>query len=101
LPEPRPRITLEVIDHDGSASLFHLGPHTPRLRPQDLELMHNIWLEITSDPRYRNLHHYDIVALALKTLQEELHSDHQQELRSALDHLAESHAGNPPHSTHP
>ncbi|MGH9533566.1 MAG: APC family permease [Terriglobales bacterium] len=74
LPEPRPRLTLEIVGPDGLISIFHLGPHTPRLRAEDLELLHNIWLELTTEPEFRGLHHYDVVALALKQLQTELYS---------------------------
>ncbi|MGH9525337.1 MAG: APC family permease [Terriglobales bacterium] len=73
LAEPRPRLTLEIAGPDGLASIFHLGPHTPRLRAEDLELLHNIWLELTTEPEFRGLHHYDVIALALKELQMELH----------------------------
>ena len=52
MPEPRPRLTLEVHEANGKIREYLLGPHAPRMRPQDLELMHNVWLDITSDPKY-------------------------------------------------
>lgn len=88
LPEPRPRLDMIVYAPDGTLSIFHLGPHTPRLRPEDLELLHNIWLEITSDPEYRGLHHYDVIALALKHLQQELHGTERKDLLEALRQMA-------------
>jgi nucleotide-binding universal stress UspA family protein len=88
LPEPRPRLDMIVYAPDGTLSIFHLGPHTPRLRPEDLEHLHNIWLEVTSDPEYRGLHHYDVVALALKHLQQELHGGDRKELLEALRRMA-------------
>jgi hypothetical protein len=76
LPEPRPRLTLEVLLADGTIREFSLGPHTPRMRPQDVELMHKLWLDITSDPRFAGAHHYHIVALALEEeLQRELSTE--------------------------
>lgn len=83
LPEPHPRLELDVVSPDGESSAYSLGPHTPRLRPEDLELLHKIWLEITSNPEYRGLHHYHVVALALRELERELKSgnrDHILEL---------------------
>ncbi len=47
LPEPRPNISLEIHTPDNSVHEYYLGPHTPRLREQDLELLHRIWLELT------------------------------------------------------
>ena len=84
LPEPRPRLVLEVRYPDGSKREYHLGPHAPRLRQEDLELLHKIWLEITADAQYRGLHHYDVVALALRELQQELDSGRREELLSIL-----------------
>jgi nucleotide-binding universal stress UspA family protein len=72
LPEPRPRLTLVVYEPDGSSEEYLLGPHTPRMRPQDINLMHKVWLDITKDPRFAGAHHYHIVALALEELQREL-----------------------------
>jgi len=88
LPEPRPRLDLKILSPDNSVSIFHLGPHTPRLRPEDLDLIHNLWLEVTADPEYRGLHHYDVVALALKELQAELHSQRRRELMETLRALS-------------
>jgi amino acid transporter/nucleotide-binding universal stress UspA family protein len=84
LPEPRPRITLEVYAPDGTIREYSIGPHTPRLRPQDLELMHKLWLNITSDPKFAGAHHYHIVALALDELQRELTTEQRAQLLQKL-----------------
>ena len=84
LPEPKPRIIMEVYSPDGGFHEYPLGPHTPRLRPQDVELMHTLWLDITSDPQYCGLHHYHVVALALEELQLELKTDQRAALLARL-----------------
>jgi len=84
MPEPRPRLTLEVCAPDGTVREFALGPHNPRLRPQDVELMHKLWLDITTDPKYAGAHHYHIVALALEELQRELSTEQRAELLQKL-----------------
>ncbi|HLV88549.1 MAG TPA: APC family permease [Candidatus Sulfotelmatobacter sp.] len=84
LPEPRPRLTLEVCAPDGAVREYALGPHTPRMRPQDVELMHRLWLDITSDPKYAGAHHYHIVALALEELQRELTTEQRAQLLQKL-----------------
>jgi amino acid transporter len=84
LPEPRPRLTLEVCAPDGSVREFSLGPHTPRMRPQDVELMHRLWLDITGDPKFAGAHHYHIVALALEELKRELSTEQRAELLHKL-----------------
>src|SRR5579859_355132 len=84
LPEPRPRVTLEIYGPDAWVHQYQLGPHTPRLRPEDLELLHNIWLEITCDPKLAGTHHYHIVSLALEELKKELNSKDRDELINKL-----------------
>ncbi len=84
MPEPRPRVTLEVCAPDGSVREYTIGPHTPRLRPQDVELMHKLWLNITRDPKFAGAHHYHIVALALEELQRELSTEQRAELLQKL-----------------
>jgi amino acid transporter len=84
LPEPRPRLTLEVCAPDGAVREFSLGPHTPRMRPQDVELMHQLWLEITRDPKFAGAHHYHIVALALEELKRELSTEERTQLLQKL-----------------
>ncbi|MFY9791098.1 MAG: APC family permease [Candidatus Sulfotelmatobacter sp.] len=84
LPEPRPRLTLEVCAPDGTIREYVIGPHNPRLRPQDVELMHKLWLDITTDPNYAGAHHYHIVALALEELQRELSTEQRAQLLQKL-----------------
>jgi amino acid transporter len=84
MPEPRPRLTLEVCAPDGTVREYAIGPHNPRLRPQDVELMHKLWLDITTDPKYCGAHHYHIVALALEELRRELSTDQRAELLQKL-----------------
>src|SRR5271166_4529366 len=84
LPEPRPRLTLEVCAPDGSIREYSLGPHTPRMRAQDVELMHKLWLDITADPKFSGAHHYHIVSLALEELQRELTTEQRAQLLQKL-----------------
>jgi hypothetical protein len=93
LPEPRPRLIIEVHEPGGKVREYPLGPHTPRMRPKDLELMHRVWLDITCDPKYAGAHHYHVVALALEELQRELGSPDRAALLAKL--LDEMHNDSP------
>jgi len=94
MPEPRPRLCLEVYAPDGSVREYTIGPHTPRLRPQDVELMHKLWLNITTDPKFAGAHHYHIVALALEELQRELGTEQRtQLLQKLLDEMNRRESG--------
>ena len=92
LAEPRPRLTLEVCAPDGSVREYALGPHTPRMRLQDVELMHKLWLDITTDPKFAGAHHYHIVALALEELKRELSTEQRAQLLEKL-HDEMNHPG--------
>jgi len=85
LSEPRPRLTLEVVSPDSTVSSYALGPHEPRLRPEDVELLHKIWLDLTHDPRFAGLHHYHVLALALDELQQELKTGRRPDLLQTLE----------------
>ena len=88
LPEPKPRMRMEVVAPDGRKWEYILGPHAPRFRPQDLKLMHDIWYELTRNPDYSHLHHYHVVAVALREFQSRLHgSDRTQALADLQNEL--------------
>jgi len=97
LPDPKPRLSLELVDRTGTTVQYSLGPHTPNLRPEDVQLMHAIWLDLTKDLEFSGLHHYHVVALALRELQHQLKTGKREELLQELsnDILGiSSHASN-------
>jgi hypothetical protein len=46
--------------------------------------MHQLWLNITKDPKFAGTHHYHVVALALDELQRELSTEQRTELLQKL-----------------
>ena len=84
LAEPRPRLRLEVHSPDGVVSEYWLGPHTPRLRPEDVDAIHNVWLDATADPELACLHHYHIVRVAVEDLRHSMHGGGREEVLEQL-----------------
>jgi len=81
LPEPRPALSLElVLENEKDVVFFNLGPHPPRLWPEDIELAHRLWLEVSSMGPGAKLHHRDIIGVALRRMKAELHSDRAHEV---------------------
>lgn len=75
LPEPRPPLSLEIVpDNPKDTVFFNLGPHPPRLWPEDIELAHSLWLELSEKGPGSKLHHRDIIGVALRRMNQELHS---------------------------
>jgi len=75
MPEPRPRITLEIFTPAGSEQIFYLGPHAPRLTPKEIDLLHRVWLEFADRLPGEELHHHDIVHFALNEVEREIAKD--------------------------
>ncbi len=81
LPEPRPALSLElVLENQKDIVFFNLGPHPPRLWPEDIDLAHRLWLEVSGMGPGSKLHHRDIVRVALRRMDSELHSDRAHEI---------------------
>jgi len=73
LPAPRPQVSLEIVERDGTRStFFNLGPHPPRLWPEDVDLLHNLWLKLSEKQFGHKIHHRDVVRIALRRLEKEL-----------------------------
>jgi hypothetical protein len=72
LPEPRHPFSLEVISPDRPSIYVNLGPHPPRMWPEDVDLLHEIWLQMSGSTNGARLHHRDIVGLALRRLRRDL-----------------------------
>jgi len=87
LPEPRHAFSLEIISPDRPPIFVNLGPHPPRLWPEDIDLVHGLWLEL-SDDFGSKLHHRDVVGVALRRMNKELHSnDRPDVMRDVVDEL--------------
>lgn len=78
LPEPRPRLRLVVYEPNGEKHVYLLGPHTPRMRQEDVDLLHGLWKEVTSDPKYRELHHYHVLNVALREMMARMHDSNRR-----------------------
>jgi hypothetical protein len=55
-----------LIAPDGTERAYELGAHRPNMTPEDVELTHRLWLDLSRDEG--ELHHNEIVSLALHRL---------------------------------
>jgi amino acid transporter len=74
LPAPRPALSFEVAIPGRESLFYNLGPHPPRLWPDDEELVHELWLELSRNQFGAKLHHRDVVRAALRQFEAELRS---------------------------
>ena len=81
LPEPRPSLSLEIVlENQIDTVFFNLGPHPPRLWPEDIDLAHRLWLDLTARGPGSKLHHRDIIGVALRRMDAELRSGRSDEV---------------------
>ncbi len=93
LPEPRHPFSLEIITPDRPSMFVNLGPHPPRLWPEDVDKLHDLWLRLSADDALGSkLHHRDIVGLALRRLDSELRGQDRQAVVSQLDDELRQHS---------
>ncbi|MDM7994331.1 MAG: APC family permease [Acidobacteriota bacterium] len=74
-------LTLELIDRQMKSHFFDIGPHPPRLWPVDIGRLHDMWLRLSRQEFGSELHHRDVVGVALKRLDRDLMDpDREQEV---------------------
>ncbi len=85
LPEPRHPFSLEVIS-PGRASIYvNLGPHPPRLWPEDVDRLHELWLALSGrEGLGSKLHHRDVLGLALRRLEQEITGEEREQIIEEL-----------------
>ena len=92
LPEPRHPFSLEIICPDRPSTFVNLGPHPPRLWPEDVDKLHDIWLKLSADEKLGSkLHHRDIVGYALRRLESELNSVQHDEILQQINTEVREH----------
>jgi nucleotide-binding universal stress UspA family protein len=85
LPEPRHPFSLEITSPDRPTVYVNLGPHPPRLWPEDLDRLHRLWLMLSNDQGLGSrLHHRDVVGTALERLERDLQGGERAEVIAAL-----------------
>ena len=71
------RARLTVCRRDGGTEAYQLGAHAPHLSPEDIELIHRLWLDAVS--KYGlDVHHGDVVRTALEDLAGGMTADDRQ-----------------------
>lgn len=70
---PRHAFSLEISSPDREPVFVNLGPHPPRLWPEDVERLHELWLRLTEESELgARLHHRDVVGAALRLMEEDM-----------------------------
>jgi amino acid transporter len=81
MPEPKRQFNFCVVAPNGDIKVFYIGPHAPSLSPEDVQLVHRLWLNMRRDPTAADLHHSDIITYALTRLAGQYAREKQDILR--------------------
>src|SRR5246500_3592638 len=88
LPDPKPQLAVQFYLPSGQDEIFYLGPHAPHLTPKEIDLLHGLWLELSSEVAPMEIHHHDVVHFALEELQQEMTNSQRREVLCRLkEHL--------------
>jgi amino acid transporter len=88
MPEPKRQFNFYVIGADGATHVFYIGPHAPALGPDDVQLVHRLWLNMRRDPTVPDLHHSDIITYALTRLAGQYAREKMEILRDLKNYRA-------------
>lgn len=89
LSQPKRQFTFYVVSPDGEVQSYHIGPHAPSLKAEDVQLVHRLWLNFKRNPEMGNLHHSDIVTFALTRLAQEYARDKQDTASSLQRYIGD------------
>lgn len=95
MPEPKRQFVFQVVRADSTVESYRIGPHTPTMKTEDVHLVHKIWLDIKKLPGTEDIHHSDIVTLALTRLSRDYNVDKDDVLKN----LKKGVRGAPPATT--
>ena len=88
MPPRRHAFSLEIITPNRPSTFVNLGPHPPRLWPEDVDRVHEIWLEVSEKYSGAKVHHRDIVGVALRRMEQQFQSgDREDVVRDILEEL--------------
>jgi amino acid transporter len=86
LPTPRHAFSLEISSPTREPVFVNLGPHPPRLWPEDVERLHQLWLKLTDEsPLGSKLHHRDVVGVALRSLEDRVAKGEMTEVLQMME----------------
>jgi amino acid transporter len=82
MPEPKRQFVFQVVRTDSTVETYRIGPHTPTMKTEDVHLVHRIWLDIKKIEGTEDIHHSDIVSLALTRLSRDYNLDRDDVLKN-------------------
>lgn len=96
LPEPKRRFTFYVVAPNGEVQAYPIGPHTPAMAAEDVQMVHRLWLSFKRESEMADLHHQDIVTYALTRLAHDYARDKEDTARGLRRYTQDARRGKEP-----
>src|SRR5262245_14810919 len=80
-------IRLVIHRRSGRTDAYHLGAHPPSLSPNDLDLIHRVWLDAVKAVG-PHVHHHDVVRAALTQMEQQLSGPQREEALDVIRNVA-------------
>jgi amino acid transporter len=84
LGDQKPQFNLEIHLPNGDKNYKVLGPHAPNLSPNEVYLLHRLWLRFSEVLQREELHHHDVVHFALEEVQKEIDEGQEESVVGRL-----------------
>jgi hypothetical protein len=91
------RIRFRVIGLGEEIRDFYLGAHAPELSNDEINFIHQLWLDVAREKGLESIRHRQIVIAALVRLADELHQERRGQVLDFLRTLSESEHTKPQH----
>jgi amino acid transporter len=82
MPDPKRQFVFQVVHDDNTVETYRIGPHTPTMKSEDVHLVHKLWLDVKRQQGTEDIHHSDIVTLALTRLARDYNLDKDDVLKN-------------------
>ncbi len=82
--KPQRQVRFKVIGPGDEIRDFYLGAHAPDLSQEEINLIHQLWLDATRESGLEDIRHREIVVVALARLAEEFAGKDRQEVLARL-----------------
>ncbi len=93
MPEPKKQMLFQVVRPDATVDTYRIGPHTPSMKTEDVQLVHRIWLDVTRVKGLEGVHHSDLVSMALTRFAREFTGDGRDDIVRELRKLEQRRTG--------
>jgi magnesium transporter len=80
-------LRLVIHRHSGRTESYHLGAHPPSLSPNDLDLIHRVWLDAVKAVG-PHVHHHDVVRAALTQMEQQLTGSQREDALAVIRNVA-------------